>query len=117
MKLPAAILLTLCATQAHAASEAVCTQWALHAKADATSIMVVDRAYAWCLNQDLDPPLVDVPAQVKAVAPKTAKIMPTTVKSHAVRSEVAGPSCRHYRSFDPRTRTVLSYSHHREACR
>ena len=111
MKLPAAILaLTLCATQAHAASDAYCTQWALHAKADATSIMVVDRAYAWCLNQDLDPPLVDVPAPVKSV-------VVAVVKSHTSVSEAAGPSCRHYRSFDPRTRTVLGYNRRREACR
>jgi hypothetical protein len=110
MKLPAAILALTLATQAHAASEATCVTWAIHAKADATKIEQVDRAYYWCLNQDLDPPLVDMPATVNDGV--------LVVKNHASVSEAAGPSCKRYRSYDPKTHTVLSYGqHHRKACR
>ena len=98
----AAAVILFALSSAHAASEVTCTAWVLKAKVNATKIEQIDKAYYWCLNQDLDPPLVDgVPS------------------SRPVRREVDTaryPGCHHFRSYDPRSKTFLDYSHIRRSC-
>ena len=82
----------------NAASEAYCTQWAIRASDNATTIRQVDQRWAWCLNQDEEPPLVD-----GAVKKKPAR--------------AAGfPGCRRYRSYDPRHHTFIDFNRVRRAC-
>ena len=83
-----------------AASDSYCTQWARSASGSATTIRQVDQKWAWCLNQDADPPVLEAPL-VKTVQ----------------RSKVeASSSCRRYRSFNSRTGTYLDYSGKKRRC-
>jgi len=102
MRLLGAAIAILLATPAWAASEPYCVQWAIKAKVNATKMLDVDRAFAWCQLQDLDPPLVD-----GRVDTGTGPRVDTA--SHY-------PGCHHFRSYDPKTKSFLDYSHKRRPC-
>jgi len=100
----ATTVLLMAASPALAASDSYCTQWARSASGSATSIRQVDQKWAWCLNQDLDPPAPEALPAVAKVAPSRA-------------TGEAAPSCRRYRSFNPRTGLFRDYSGDRRNCR